>query len=117
MDAIQQKEEIQPVEDASAGEVPEYRADVRVKIKSGTVSTNVFDSALELEMHGTAKYPRGYPDGRSVTVKLKQKGVTKRITATVAKGRPSPNGWEYQLRTVKNELYSGGVWVKEDDIM
>ncbi|KAF4308476.1 hypothetical protein GTA08_BOTSDO04344 [Botryosphaeria dothidea] len=98
MDAIQQKEEIQPVEDASAGEVPEYRADVRVKIKSGT-------------------YPRGYPDGRSVTVKSKQKGVTKRITATVAKGRPSPNGWEYQLRTVKNELYSGGVWVKEDDIM
>lgn len=55
MDAIQQKEEIQPVEDASAGEVPEYRADVRVKIKSGTVSTNFFDSALELEMHGTAK--------------------------------------------------------------
>lgn len=50
-------------------------------------------------------------------MKLKQKGVTKRITATVAKGRPSSNGWEYQLRTVKNELYSGGVWVKEDDIM
>ncbi|OJD31223.1 uncharacterized protein BKCO1_5100052 [Diplodia corticola] len=97
-------ENVQPVdghqseEDYPEAKIPEYRADVERKKKSG-------------------KYEQEYHIGQKVKVREKVGGVSRMITVTVHKAQETKRkGWEYQLKTASGPLFGNGAWVKEEDI-